>query len=162
MDSVEFQIKEKWERVLDAVATLEFRDEPVTFEEVLRELEQALQETLFAPESRNAPVQVLGVLESAGTSFDAVWFLRGSDAAWPRPTEPHPAAAVERAAQVWDAGDKPGRSAAGVARCGAADCGQCAGGSLQLCHAEQGWAAAPLPGDRRAGMGGACGGRAGA
>ena len=40
---------------------------------------------MFAPESREAPVQVMGPLEAAGSTFDAVWFLRAGDLTWPMP-----------------------------------------------------------------------------
>ncbi|MEO6806210.1 MAG: PD-(D/E)XK nuclease family protein, partial [Edaphobacter sp.] len=42
--------------------------------------------TTFAPESRDAPVQVMGPLEAAGGSFDAIWFLRGGELSWPMET----------------------------------------------------------------------------
>ncbi len=90
MDSIEFQVRQRWENALDQVATLDFAGERVPFPDCLAELERVARETLFAPESRDAPVQVLGVLESAGSTFDAVWFLRGSDAAWPQTARPHP------------------------------------------------------------------------
>ncbi len=89
MDSVEFQTRRKWESALDSVATLDFAGVRVSFAEALRTLEWALRETTFAPQSQNAPVQVIGVLESAGSTFDAVWFLRGNDA-WPKRSKPHP------------------------------------------------------------------------
>ncbi len=55
----------------------------VEFVEALKGLERIVRETTFAPESRDAPVQVMGPLEAAGASFDAVWFLRAGDLSWP-------------------------------------------------------------------------------
>jgi ATP-dependent helicase/nuclease subunit B len=46
-------------------------------------LERIASRTMFAPESREAPVQVLGPLEAAGCGFDAVWFLQAGDLSWP-------------------------------------------------------------------------------
>lgn len=86
-DSLEFQTRRKWESVLDELATLDFQGMRVTFSEALAAVERLAQRTLFAPESHGAPVQVMGPLESAGSvwqgGFDAVWFLRASDLAWP-------------------------------------------------------------------------------
>ena len=48
------------------------------------------EQTIFAPESRDAPVQILGPLEAAGLTFDALWFLGADDASWPAVARPHP------------------------------------------------------------------------
>jgi len=90
LSSTEFQLRRKWESALDTVATLDFTGDRVPFTEALTALETSLRETRFAPQSHNAPVQIMGVLESAGSLFDAVWFLRGHDAAWPPRPRPHP------------------------------------------------------------------------
>jgi probable DNA repair protein len=94
LDSVEFQTRRKWESALDELATLDF-DSPadgtrVSFAEARAALERIAAETLFAPESRHAPIQIMGPLESSGSSFDAVWFLRANDLAWPSTPAPNP------------------------------------------------------------------------
>lgn len=81
--SEEFQGRERWESALDAMATLDFEDQPVDYEEALRAIERIAGETVFAPESRSAPVQLMGPLEAAGSEFDAVWFLRAGELRWP-------------------------------------------------------------------------------
>ncbi|HEY4380415.1 MAG TPA: PD-(D/E)XK nuclease family protein [Acidobacteriaceae bacterium] len=94
LDSVEFQTRHKWEDALDELTTLDFDSAAdgarVTFQEALDALERIATRTLFAPESRHAPVQIMGPLESAGATFDAVWFLRASDLAWPAQSSPNP------------------------------------------------------------------------
>lgn len=47
-------------------------------------------ETLFQPESTDAPVQVLGLLESVGLEFDALWVCGLTDDAWPLRSRPNP------------------------------------------------------------------------
>ncbi len=84
--SVEFQTRHKWESALDELATLDFNDVPVEFAEAFEALERIVRQTTFAPESREAPVQVMGPLEAAGGTFDAVWFLRGGELNWPMET----------------------------------------------------------------------------
>jgi probable DNA repair protein len=81
--SIEFQTRRKLESALDELATLDFEGTRATFPEALDHLEQIAQRTLFAPESREAPIQIMGPLEAAGSSFDALYFLRASDLAWP-------------------------------------------------------------------------------
>jgi ATP-dependent helicase/nuclease subunit B len=83
--SVEFQTRRKWESALDEVATLDFDGVPVDYGQALAALEGVARLTMFAPESREAPVQVMGPLEAAGSTFDAVWFLRAGDLDWPMP-----------------------------------------------------------------------------
>ena len=81
--SVEFQTRRKWESVLDELATLDFDGVPIELAQALDALERIARQTTFAPESRDAPVQVIGPLEAAGGTFDAVWFLRGGELDWP-------------------------------------------------------------------------------
>jgi ATP-dependent helicase/nuclease subunit B len=82
-DSIEFQTRQKWESALDELATLDFDGVRVPFDQALGELERLTQQTMFAPESHHAPVQVIGPLEAAGSSFDALWFLGAGDLGWP-------------------------------------------------------------------------------
>ena len=64
-------------------ASLDFANEPLDFESFLKTLERTAQETIFAPVSQDAQVQVMGVYAASGQSFDAVWFLGATDSAWP-------------------------------------------------------------------------------
>jgi ATP-dependent helicase/nuclease subunit B len=89
-DSVEFQTRAKWESVLDELATLDFDGNRVQFATALDEVERIARRTMFAPESREAPVQIMGPLEAAGSRFDAVWFLRGGELTWPMATASSP------------------------------------------------------------------------
>jgi len=81
--SVEFQVRAKWESALDELATLDFDGDRVPFTEALDSLERIAGATVFAPKSHESPVQVMGPLEAAGSTFDAVWFLRAGDLTWP-------------------------------------------------------------------------------
>ena len=90
LDSIEFQTRRKWESALDELASLDFAGVRVRLAAALAALERIAAETLFAPESRHAPIQIMGPLESAGSSFDAVWFLHANDLAWPARTAPNP------------------------------------------------------------------------
>lgn len=88
--SEEFQVRERWESALDALSTLDFEDHAVEYAEALRALERIAKETVFAPESRSAAVQVMGPLEAAGSEFDAIWLLRGGELTWPPETRALP------------------------------------------------------------------------
>ncbi|RSL15430.1 putative DNA repair protein [Edaphobacter aggregans] len=82
-DSVAFQTRRKWESALDELVTADFDGVKVGFGKALEELEWIARHTMFAPESRDAPVQVMGPLEAAGSTFDALWFLGVGDLSWP-------------------------------------------------------------------------------
>jgi ATP-dependent helicase/nuclease subunit B len=88
--SLLFQAREAWNRMLDAVASLDFANGGFSYEKFLALLERTAQETIFAPESEDAPVQVMGAYASAGQSFDAVWFLGATDTGWPASGRPNP------------------------------------------------------------------------
>src|SRR5262249_23754769 len=47
-------------------------------------------DTLFQPETPDTPIQVLGLLESAGVEFDHLWVTGLTDEAWPLKTSPEP------------------------------------------------------------------------
>lgn len=88
--SIEFQTRRKWESALDQLATLDFEGGGVSFASALPALERIATQTLFAPESRYTPVQIMGPLESSGAAFDAVWFLRANDLSWPTVSATNP------------------------------------------------------------------------
>lgn len=88
--SVEFQAHKKWESALDELATLDFMGGGVRFGDALASLEQIAHRSLFAPESHDASVQVMGAFEAAGSVFDAVWFLSAGDLNWPAPVRTNP------------------------------------------------------------------------
>jgi probable DNA repair protein len=57
----------------------------------VRRLSQLCRQRLFQPETRGRPaIQVLGMLESAGLEFDALWVMGMNDDLWPPPPRPSP------------------------------------------------------------------------
>jgi ATP-dependent helicase/nuclease subunit B len=90
LQSDDFQVQARWSQLLDSVAALAFDGRVVGYAEFLQVLERQAEQTIFAPESRDAPVQILEPLEAAGLSFDALWFLGADDASWPAAARPHP------------------------------------------------------------------------
>jgi ATP-dependent helicase/nuclease subunit B len=90
LESVEFQARARWQRLLGEVAALGFDGSRVGWIEFVTVLERYASETIFAPESRGAPIQIMGPLEAAGQSFDALWFLGVDDRHWPAAGQPNP------------------------------------------------------------------------
>jgi ATP-dependent helicase/nuclease subunit B len=90
LSSAEFQAARRWQQAVEAVGSLGFDGRRLRWQEFLSTLGRALDETLFAPESHDAPIQIAGPAESAGLTADAIWFLGADEDAWP-PTGPmHP------------------------------------------------------------------------
>lgn len=89
-DSVQFQALQRWQRLLDDCSLLDFDGSVWSFADFVALLERQARDTIFAPESHNAPIQIMSPLESSGQQFDAVWFMSTDDSAWPLRGRPHP------------------------------------------------------------------------
>ena len=83
LTATEFETASAWESVLDMVSTLDFSGRQVNFADAMQTLELQAQKTVFAAPSTGAPIQVISVAEAEGSVFDAVVFLRATDANWP-------------------------------------------------------------------------------
>jgi probable DNA repair protein len=88
--SAEFQAARRWSQVLEACGSLGFDGRRMQWSEFVEELRAALGDTLFAPESEDAPIVIAGPAESAGLAADAVWFLGADENAWPACGDMHP------------------------------------------------------------------------
>lgn len=90
LSSIEFQAWHRWQSALDTVASLGFDGRQVSWSEFLYAFGLTLGETLFAPESTDAPIQIVGPAESAGLTADAIWFLGADEDSWPPSGPSHP------------------------------------------------------------------------
>ncbi len=102
LDSVEHQTLEKWHEVLGEFAALERVTGRMGHSEARRRLEQMARDTIFQPEGSEVPIQIVGVLESAGLEFDHLWVMGLTDEAWPLAAHPNPfiAVSVQRRAGI--------------------------------------------------------------
>jgi ATP-dependent helicase/nuclease subunit B len=100
LTSAEFQARRRWQQTVDDCASLGFNGRPIEWQEFLAVLDRAVNETLFAPESQDAPILIAGPAESAGLTADAIWFLDVTEDAWPATGATHPllSIAAQRAA----------------------------------------------------------------
>lgn len=90
LSSAEFQAWQKWEQALNLCASLGFDGHLMTWPQFLSSLARILGQTLFAPESSDAPIQITGPTESAGLDADALWFLGVDEEVWPASGSSHP------------------------------------------------------------------------
>ncbi len=87
--SEEFQAVEAFRGLLDELAGMGAVAEAVGFDQALSLLLGLADEHLFQPRTDPAPVQILGVLETAGLTFDKLWVTGLHDGNWPPAPEPH-------------------------------------------------------------------------
>ena len=90
LTSPEFQAVRRWQQTVDNCASLGFDGCRIEWREFLAVLDRAMSDTLFAPESADAPILIAGPTESAGLTADAIWFLGASEDLWPAPGATHP------------------------------------------------------------------------
>src|SRR5262245_11957487 len=94
LDSEEFQAHAKWHETLGELAKLERVSRPLEIQQAFACLQRLCRDTLFQPAQPShgtaAPIQILGVLESAGLSFDCLWVSGLTDEAWPLEARPNP------------------------------------------------------------------------
>jgi ATP-dependent helicase/nuclease subunit B len=90
LDSGEFQTLAKFNEALAGFAKLERVAPKMTCARALARLRHICADTLFQPETPDAPIQILGILESAALEFDALWVSGLTDEAWPLPTRLNP------------------------------------------------------------------------
>lgn len=91
LSSHEFQARRAFMAELQTFAQLDAVLGPIAFSEAVRRLSQLCRQRIFQPETRGQPsIQILGVLESAGLSFDALWVMGMNDDVWPPAPRPNP------------------------------------------------------------------------
>lgn len=85
-----FQLEESW---ADTVKRWAQRDRwlpAVSWREAIREFAQLADDQTFQPRSGRAPIQVVGLLESAGVPFAAAWIVGLTDRVLPESFKPNP------------------------------------------------------------------------
>jgi ATP-dependent helicase/nuclease subunit B len=89
-NSAEYQVSERWRKLLSEIAALDVVSGEVTFGDFVRELRRAAQSVVFKPESTDAPVQIMDAREASGAVFDAIWVCGATDQALPASARPNP------------------------------------------------------------------------
>lgn len=91
LSSHEFQSHRAFTEVLDSFGRFDGLLGPLSLNDAVRRLSQLCRQRIFQPETVGRPaIQVLGVLESAGLAFDALWVMGMNDDLWPPAPRPNP------------------------------------------------------------------------
>ena len=108
LDSIDYQVMAKFRDALGSLAALDSVQPRMRVDDALQQFRRIVADTMFQPETAangEAPIQVLGILESAGQSFDALWVTGMSDESWPLVARPNSfiPSALQRSAGVPEA-----------------------------------------------------------
>jgi len=96
LNSIEFQTREAFTETLGELSQLDQITGKLSLQETIKRLNQLCNERLFQPKTRGNPaIQILGVLESTGLHFDALWFGGLTEASWPPAAHPNPLLPIE-------------------------------------------------------------------
>lgn len=75
LNSVEYQQRQHWNGLLEQFCSLDNLGIEVGLATALKHLHQLARESVFHPQTADAPLQILGMLEGAGLRFDQLWIV---------------------------------------------------------------------------------------
>jgi len=90
LTSEEFQLVKAWHDLLSDFAALDLATPPLSFDQAFDRLSTIAADAAFQIENEGAPVQIMGLLEASGLTFDHLWIMGLHDEALPSPAHPHP------------------------------------------------------------------------
>lgn len=86
LTSAQYQCLQRLIALMDDFVALSVVTPTMCAKEALRALHDLAKNTIFQPEKSDAPVQILGLLEASGCTFDAVWMSGVTDQTLPTRT----------------------------------------------------------------------------
>jgi len=90
LSPAEHQTVEHWKTLLSELASLDAVLPRITYSQALQRLRGIAHDQRFAPRDDGAPVQIMDMLEAAGSQFDALWIAGLHGGAWPGVARPNP------------------------------------------------------------------------
>lgn len=91
LNSLEFQTRQAFLETLEELSRLEHISGKLSLSGAVALIRQLCQEKLFQPKTHGEPpIQILGMLESTGLVFDALWIAGLTDNSWPPVARPNP------------------------------------------------------------------------
>jgi probable DNA repair protein len=90
LNSAEHQAAEHWKNLLSEFAALDAVLPRMTYGAALQRLRRIARDRRFAPRDEGSPVQVMDMLEAAGSQFEALWITGLHGGVWPDAPRPNP------------------------------------------------------------------------
>ncbi len=75
LSSLQYQILKSWNECLDSLSSLDRVLQKINRHQAVSHLTHIAGETQFQPQTHEEPIQVVGLLESAGMEFDHLWIM---------------------------------------------------------------------------------------
>jgi ATP-dependent helicase/nuclease subunit B len=100
LDSLEFQQLELWYRTLDEFRAYDAVCAPVDFDDALQLLRECCTRQISQPQTADSAIQVLGLLEAAGLTFEHLWLCGMQSTSWPAAPRPNPFIPLRLQAQL--------------------------------------------------------------
>ncbi len=89
LDTLEYQQVEVWQKTITELARFDYIFPSVSLSQAIELLEGLAFATQFQAQTLSSPVQVLGLFEAAGLTFDYLWVMNLDNEAWPSPIRPN-------------------------------------------------------------------------
>lgn len=90
INSHEYQIVQRWLDLMVEYRTFDTILPKQNYQDALYHLSRLATKAIFQPQSSDAPIQILGMLEAAELPFDHLWVMGLDDTAWPASAKPNP------------------------------------------------------------------------
>lgn len=90
LNSREYQTIQHWKSLLTHFSNLSFICPTLNYHEAFSELSHMAHETIFQTQTKEANIQILGLLEVTGMHFDYCWMMEADDLNWPASAHPNP------------------------------------------------------------------------
>ena len=90
LSSHQFQTLDSWNKCLDSLSSLDRILQKINRHQAVSHLTHIAGETLFQPQTHEEPIQVVGLLESAGMEFDHLWIMGCHAETLPPIPDPNP------------------------------------------------------------------------
>jgi probable DNA repair protein len=90
LSSLHYQQYQHFQKVWLSFLNLDSLLSPCTHEHALDYFNLLCRQSLFAPESKNRPIHILGALEAHGLQSDALWMCHVDSHTWPPSSKPNP------------------------------------------------------------------------
>jgi ATP-dependent helicase/nuclease subunit B len=75
LSSLQYQALQSWNECLDSLSSLDRVLQKINRHQAVSHLTHIASETQFQPQTHEEPIQVVGLLESAGMEFDHLWIM---------------------------------------------------------------------------------------
>lgn len=90
LSSTEYQVAQRFIKLIQEVEDFCSLQTLWSWHEFLSLVKTQCQQTVFQPEKEKTSIQILGLLEASGMTFDYVWIMGLDDKTWPSAPAPNP------------------------------------------------------------------------